>query len=243
MTSGFGGFGGGGAWGGTVGSAEHVRITWSGTLGSASADGEEWACGIAVKPGTALDSLAKLQAMADAAAANFPQTFGRTRSVVTLTGVKAAALNSEGRTARMPDGQYAQGEWVGTTPSGGPAGFLYPPQVSLAVTLDTARGGIAGTGRMFLPAPHNGALGADGRMTAADQEAAAFQVRDGLRALNTALAGISAGAAVALASGGSVTKGLPAAVLPIIGVRVGRVLDTQRRRRRDLLEEYRAEAL
>lgn len=118
---------------------------------------------------------------------------------------------------------------------------LYPNQVALAITLTTAvNRGPAHAGRIYSPMPCM-AVGADGLITIA----AADYVRTGFRTLLEAISD---------APGLDTVEGAPDVVVMsrkqgapitrrVTGIRVGRVLDTQRRRRRSLPESYEVDAV
>lgn len=106
-----------------------------------------------------------------------------------------------------------------------------PPQVALAVTLNTTYVGKSYTGRFFLP-PSTAALEDGAVIPSATCSGVADNVRDFLDAMNTlgSFGGWGTGSAIVASS-----KGFNNAVT---GVRVGNRYDTQRRRRRQLYESY-----
>lgn len=96
---------------------------------------------------------------------------------------------------------------------------------------------------MFLPV-HAGALGTDGRLSATDAGGVAASLTTFIQALNSALVYPSnvtmetPQPRVVVSSGGSVKQGIPPANYAVTSVRVGRVFDTMRSRRRNQVEEY-----
>jgi len=112
-----------------------------------------------------------------------------------------------------------------------------PLQNTVVVTLHTAAAGPTGKGRFYIPTPVVGTLGQDGRMSTGARDAITTAAVGFIQAVNTAANLMDANSKVVVASGGSITKGIPAALRTVTGVSVGRVVDTQRRRRADQLEE------
>jgi hypothetical protein len=141
-----------------------------------------------------------------------------------LTEVKFASIGI--------DGKYTGDPFIRAVnqPGNGGGAFRYPPQVSLAVSLMTARRGPRGKGRFFLPCPVV-QLGTDLRMSEADRDSIQGAVAGFISNLNN-WPGIDAGEPkVTVAS----TFGTNS---DVIAVRVGRALDTIRSRRSDLVEAY-----
>jgi hypothetical protein len=105
-----------------------------------------------------------------------------------------------------------------------------PAQTSLAVSLNTARRGATGRGRFYLPLP-GGAVGDDGLYTDVYRDNVAASVKQWLDDLNNEPNVDVLGLRVIVAS----SKGYNT---DVTGVRVGRVPDTMRSRRRSLNETY-----
>lgn len=128
------------------------------------------------------------------------------------------------------DGRYTVDalEYVAPTLDAGPGTTpRYPPQVSIAVTtLTDARRGYASRGRFYLP-PCSKFINTDGRMDAVDALGMATRTAQWVDEVTDLL---GAPAAVFSDVGSGTTRSITA-------IGVGRVLDTQRRRRRSLLEE------
>lgn len=162
-----------------------------------------------------------------------------------LQGVKVAAIQPDGT---YPDGHVAGEVFFANIPgpeNPAPPAFI-APQSSLCITLMTAvPRGLASRGRFFLP-PMNVAIGTDGLVEEVYRDAAVTAVQSFLTAVNNAEAG---NADIAIFSRGvgvktfnPVTEKIewtypnPGAVNNVTRVEVGKVLDTQRRRRRSLVE-------
>lgn len=139
-----------------------------------------------------------------------------------------------------PDGKYANQTMTRervVAQSAGVKGANFSdiaPQCAIAVTLRSARArGPLSRGRFFLPCGDR--VGADGLITVARADALANSVVSLIRNLNNFPGIDTSTTAVALVSPGG--RGLPEGGLePVTAVEVGRVVDTQRRRRSDLLE-------
>jgi len=103
-----------------------------------------------------------------------------------------------------------------------------PPQVSVCVSFNTATAGSRARGRMFLPAPDTTALVATGRLSSA------FRTAVG-PALQTYFNTMEAGGHQVM-----VVSSVGAVYTPyaVNNIRLGDVLDTQRRRRNSIAEVY-----
>ncbi len=106
----------------------------------------------------------------------------------------------------------------------------HPFQCSLAVSLGTDRRGSSGRGRYYLPMPAMG-VGADGEISNGDALFCRNSAQTWLNALNNSPGVDNTTGGVIIASG----KGFETKVTT---VRVGRVVDTVRSRRRSLDEAY-----
>jgi hypothetical protein len=123
--------------------------------------------------------------------------------------------------------------WTGAYPVGTNGADILPLQNAVVASHRTAQPGRQGRGRAFLPGPTTSMLGSDGHLSTVRQT-------DWLNAQVALLEGLaySAGGAIdphvrPVVTGGNWTKyGV------ISQVRVGNVMDTQRRRRRALTETY-----
>jgi hypothetical protein len=161
------------------------------------------------------------------------------------TQIKCAQILEDGST-NLSNVVYAP---YGTAISGNEAFNAFPPQVTLAATLENAGArGIASKGRMYLPGIAQ-PLQANGTLAAADALKVANGFKTFLDAVNVAVSGDGR---VILASQGRRVKNAQGEYEPVPGtavnanvnrVRVGSVYDTQRRRRNDLVEVYQTATL
>lgn len=151
----------------------------------------------------------------------------------TLDYVKIAQIGTDGRyigDARI----YAPA----TGPQGGSTGYNRAPQDSLVLTLTTAtRTGLARNGRIYLPAGFVSVNQATGRVDPASAKAAMDQFADVVKWIEDQ-GDSSANPTLVVASG----QGAGAFKI-VEGLRVGDVLDTQRRRRNRISEKYQTESL
>ena len=142
-----------------------------------------------------------------------------------LRQVKLAWIGADGKYTRDP--MIADGFDV---PGGGGATPLYPPQIALAVSLNTDRRGPTGKGRFYLPSPAI-AMGLGYQISDADRDDVVNSTVTFLNDLANEPGVDVLGLAPVVAS----TKGYNSLVT---GVRVGRIFDTVRTRRRSLVENY-----
>lgn len=197
----------------------HLLVTF---LGDAWSQKEEWQFGLRFDSDT-LPGTPVLQAMSDAyASLHSNASPGHISSSARFIGVKAAVIG--------PDGRYPTGaesvELLRTPLAGG--GTDTAPQLSVAITLTTALPrGRGSKGRFYLPPPSRVLLpAADGLLNASDASTFMARVVTFLDACN----GAGAGALTVFSELGPAN--------PVTGLRVGRVVDTQRRRRNQISEEY-----
>ena len=144
------------------------------------------------------------------------------------------------------DGHYYPGqvtvEWLAADNGGAVAGIgttAYPLQIArvLSLTTDAPRGRAA-KGRIYYPTAIP--VGASDRRTfASDATTAAAQFVTLINGLNA----VPWEAEWTSPPEVAVVSAIDASWRPVTGVKVGRVLDTQRRRRNDLAEDYSAAAL
>jgi hypothetical protein len=113
-------------------------------------------------------------------------------------------------------------------PGGRSGSATHPFQIAQCVTLLTERPGRSGKGRMYLPAPVS-ILDNNGQIGTADRDALLGTTAALLTAINAITSANAAPVAVAASDGHH---------WPVTAIRVGRVLDTQRRRRSALPEAY-----
>jgi len=154
------------------------------------------------------------------------ESFHTTTSLISqyarLQTVKLNLIGQDGKYVEDDTVFHDYDPYVAGSSSSKPA-----PQISLAITTETAaRRGRAHAGRFYLPLPGS-APDTDGRLSAADALFYAQAAGGFLDDLNDALPGWQA----AVMSDLGVTR-------PITGVRCGRVLDTIRSRRNAFVEDY-----
>lgn len=220
--------------------ADHLRVTMSGVINdrtAAPAVQERFAIRLNMSaPGSATGLPANWdQESANDVAADCSAFWGRITSAIAsncvLTEVKWAWLgmgtNSKGQEALL----YKADPFIVPVSVAGAAGNMpYPPQVALAVSLETGRRGATGRGRFFLPCPGQG-LGADLGVVPAAVDELETSVVQLINDLNNWPGVEAARPKVTVAS----SKGYNS---DVTGVRVGHAFDTIRSRRRDLLERY-----
>lgn len=217
---------------------EHYRVSIGGVFGPTSAPAEEWSMNLNYSPGSLVSAnTSTLVTLANTLRTSWASGIG---SIIgphaTLTKIRVARVGSDGHVLRDASGAYVQGDSTGAAVSG--AGTLVsPPQVACVVTLHSTVPGITGRGRIYLPAPQYGTLGTDGRMGTTAQGQIAANIAGILNAWNTNMSAYSTGSRLVVASGGSVKRALAPSLNYVTRISVGRVLDTQRRRRRNLSEE------
>jgi hypothetical protein len=209
----------------------HALLTWKGVFGSASAPAEEWQFSLKA-PTTAAGGTATVpeswrQPMIDAWTTNLRPVH---MPHVILTGVQVAMVREDGTWEKTTAGAYVRTELAANVAGGTASGTVYPYQVATCVTLTTARAGATGRGRFFLPAPYYTVGAGDGLLPAANASSIALAAKNFLNALvpTTGPIGVYS------------SKGYSSTVT---GVRVGRALDTQRRRRGDIPEGFATLAL
>jgi hypothetical protein len=201
----------------------HQRITW---FGDAWQQQEEWSTGLRVD-GTVPPTLAQLQALDDAFSTHIMSSgFMSISTPVRYVGLKVAPQDVNGL---YGDGQAK--EFLRPSVQTGVPGIGLPQATVVAtLTTDTPRG-LANEGRMYLPSTSN-LPASDGRLSG--------QTVVGIR--DAVIAFINAVDAVGIGSVSVFSKGTP--MLPngvardVTGVRIGRVVDTQRRRRNSIPELY-----
>lgn len=121
------------------------------------------------------------------------------------------------------------------------AAQVYPPQCSLVVTLASDRPrGLASKGRMYIPGV-SAAVSANGKITTANRDVFATNVKNFFNGVR-AHADIP-NTPILAAKGTGVFPELTAQNDYIQTIKVGDVIDTQRRRRNGLVESYKTEIL
>lgn len=214
------------------------RVTLSGTMFSGA---EEWSTGffLGQEGADAADgSDLGATAILDAWRTYFENATSYFSSAYLTTQCKIAAINADG-TTDLANVYYA---YPATELNGSVSAIVLPPQCSLVVTLLSDRPrGKASKGRMYMPglalqpAIGTGKLGsvqvgqiADNTKTFFDALAGSFDVPDQL---------------ILAAKGTGVLPALTAQNDVVETIRVGDVVDTQRRRRNGLAESYTSRVL
>lgn len=205
----------------------HVRQTIKGSLPG----GEVWSCSLSFTNGgdTAPDPTS-LQAFGDACVpfwrAWVINTDTRLSSSVAATTLDTRAITPDGKTSYLAISDVSR--------QGGAVSVSLPNQCALVVSLITPRAGARYRGRIYVPALAM-LVGANGRLQ--PSQAGPF-----LAATVTLLKGLNTAAAANLSPtlwSLDVVSGVGAgAATNITSVRVGDVIDTQRRRRDALPENY-----
>jgi hypothetical protein len=204
----------------------HLYLQWGGKLPG----GEEWSCGVrlAGTPASAVADAATLIDDCIGPVAALHSTAGLINNAAKLSYVKLNAIGTNGN--YMVD---TTNETTFADISGGGTGTpRHPNQVALAVSLTTGFSrGRAHRGRFYLPLPQLVDLDANGLVPTSYADTAKTAANTFLGAIN----GMGASWDMAIFSrkdGGPLHRA-------VTGVEVGRVLDTQRRRRNRLVENYR----
>lgn len=203
----------------------HLYVQWGGKLPG----NEQWSCGLRMRKKTAgtVDTGAGLLVGVGAALATFhARDASHISTAAKLSFVKVNAVGTNGRYVGTGTNEALYGDVGGAW--AGPQKF--PNQIAWAVSLVTGFSrGPAHRGRFYLPLPMC-TLEADSRVTDADADALHASVTTLLNELNA----VNADYEVAVFS----RKSGVAGNRRVTGNQVGRVLDTQRRRRRALVEDY-----
>ena len=204
----------------------HTYVQWGGKLPG----GEDWSCSFRMKatPEGSTDPLtdAEKESIAGKIQAFHQSTGAQIADGAKLSYVKVNPVDVHGHQTSNPTWQHVYADLAG-----GGGSQVYPNQVAWAVTLYTGFSrGPAHKGRFYLPLP-TCALGTDGLVSAAN----AITLSAAADTFITNVNSVNAGWDVAVFS----RKEGAADSKVVIGASVGRVLDTQRRRRRKLAEDYR----
>lgn len=207
--------------------APHIYVQWGGKLPG----NEEWSCGFRLRRKTGVvqsgEGLNVLPGLATAITAFHGSGNTNIGTGAKLQYVKANAISVDGH-YMDPNGSNQQ--ILADIPGGGTSQQTFPNQIALAVTLTTGfTRGPAHKGRFFLPLP-NGSIDTNGLMTAS----AAIAISGAVDSLITAVNAVDANYEMAVFSrrpGGPGNR-------KVTGNLVGRAFDTQRRRRRNLVEDY-----
>lgn len=209
-----------------------IHVTLSGSmLGGA----EQWQTGFYVGQPDA-DALVPNQAYADAVRNAWATFFASGPPAINNTykfeQVKLARLNEAGK--------YDGSDVVVSSPvapvAGNRAGAPLPPQLALVATLIAGSGkGLAGKGRMFLPGVSEG-VDTTGHIGTTACQAIATGLATFFNTINASTD--QPGQVINASKGRANLAGIGARNVPVNGVRIGNVYDTQRRRRNQLTEVY-----
>jgi murein DD-endopeptidase MepM/ murein hydrolase activator NlpD len=197
-------------------------LTFSGVFGAVATPVEAWSFSIKLEPReNALDNAGKAAAGRAAYQARYSAIMHPNTS---LTRVRFSKHAAGGLVEKGADGAYAQADDEIGSAGTGPSSTLFPLQSALCISLNTNRPGARGKGRFFLPMPAM-TLGPDYRLTEFGQT----QVANASQAF---LADIAAQVGDPVIASSFGFRSL------VTSLRVGRVVDTLRSRRRDLDESY-----
>jgi hypothetical protein len=216
---------------------DHYLLSWGGSLHGT----ETWSNGVRLRPNT---NFSLGQAEIDAFMADTEKDLNNFYSQDFFhVGMKCewVKLNRIG-----PLGRYVSTETSNTrffaVPKQGVAGAAHPAQIALVATLLTdAERGLANKGRLYLAGlsttrfPINALTG---DISVAARDAFRAHVGNFLNNINNepGLDANGAGFDIHVVSKGSGAR--DGVARKVTGVKIGRVLDTQRRRREDLAEDY-----
>jgi len=206
-------------------SAMHLYVQWGGKLPGS----EQWSCGlrlINVGGGVANDDTGMLAAVSTAVEDYHTRALTSIGNNALLSFVKVNAIGTDGHYVANTTNEHIAPDATG----GATAASPFPNQIALAVSLTTGFSrGPAHRGRFYLPLPYT-SPGVDGTIPAGTAGGVHTSTTTFLAALNAVNAAWKVGVM-------SRKSGAPAARV-VTGVEVGRVLDTQRRRRNKLVENY-----
>lgn len=209
-----------------------VHVTLSGAMMGGA---EEWQTGFYVglsEGAAAVPNQLYADAVRDAWATFFTDTLVGFSNWYSFTQVKAVRLGT--------DGKYDGSGVVVSTPAtavyGTKGGAPFPPQIALVATLIAGSGkGLAGKGRMYLPGITQGLEGT-GYIAASYTQTVATKLAEFFNMVNGDFN--TPGQAINASKGTAKLAGIGARNVPINGIRVGNVYDTQRRRRNGFSESY-----
>lgn len=211
--------------------AKHLRLTLLGSMGAVAGSLERFSVGLNLQGDGSL-ALNLSQVFVDDIAAD-----ARTFWADSRNGIGSRAKLDAIKVARIgTNGKYEADPFISefAPVSGAAIGTDHPFQVSCCVSLVTARRGPTGKGRIYLPLPIL-AVGGDGTVGQGTMDTVGLAVAAFVKNINNVPGIDRPGTQVVVAS----SKGYNS---PVIGVRVGRVLDTIRSRRSQLDEVYGATA-
>jgi|GEM_PF-6232599 len=222
----------------TFDTVPHLAIVAHGSLPGA----EQWSCTLRTTKVEATLDNAVLRTFTTAAVAAWRTVVTDASAAfsthVALSGVTVRSLDSRGLTVDQADASpLTSGVGIGPV--------TLPNQCAIVASLLTARAGRTGKGRIYLPAL-GASYGSTGDGTLASNVTAIYATRmkELIDSLNTALGALPNTPKIGVQSktassqlGGSYTGAA------ITSVRVGSIVDTQRRRRASLTEVYSAQTI
>lgn len=212
---------------------EHTLLTFHGVLGASAAAEQTWSIGIRFPADAAFwvgyiggggdPATDAIPALVSPFTANF--TADQFSDSVWLTYAKMAVIGA--------DGSYVSGPWVNPIQPGsayGSSEIHLPFQDSIAVTFHHLGLGHGNYGRVYLP-PMGLTPAPDGLISTSEQTALAEKANDWIVSTNTVL-----GDTLDAPGPVSIMSRTAATAKAVNETAVGRVIDTQRRRRDKLVE-------
>jgi len=206
--------------------SSHIYLQWGGKLPG----GEQWSCGLRLykpDPSSAeVDAALNINAYKTAIQTYHAGGTACSSQAAKLSYVKSNSIGTNGKYSTPTTNQVI----VADVGGGGAILAPHPTQVALAISLVTGFSrGPAHRGRFYIPLP-TFLPDANGLISVADRDGA----KTAATTLLTALNAVTGGWKVGVFSRKAGAPGHRA----VTGIEVGRVLDTQRRRRRSLTELY-----
>ena len=195
------------------------------TAGGTHAGGREvWQVGIHTDPFVTTPAI--MASLATIWSAWMSAGLSRHSAAAQLEWVKVAQLAASGKYLSLSEPTVA--EVVPPVPGSAPGN--YTPQATIVVSWTTGlKRGLAHGGRIF-PPPTSLQATSDGKCNNSDILGIANQAATLIQAINSALGGTAECVVASRVGAGGIRT--------INGVRVGNVIDTQRRRRNQLVEDY-----
>jgi len=203
----------------------HYYLQWGGKLPG----NEQWSCGMRLRATVGAANDAEAGLMLPFLAGHVESFHTRPASLIypnaKLSFVKLNAIGTDGHYISAGTREQAFADI-----SGGSVGVVHPNQVALVASLETGFSrGPAHRGRFYIPMPTS-VVESSGLISVVDATNVAGSVKDLIDAINVS----ATNAEVAVFSRKLGTPGNRR----VTGVKVGLVMDTQRRRRRSLIENY-----
>lgn len=210
-----------------------TRLSFGGTMCGGN---EIWSCSVHLGSGVGTPTteeewfdfyLPKSSAIKDAVEAFIENTGSRVPADVVMNQVKLAHIGTDGKYLHEPIDMEASASGTTNTP--------YLPQGSLVNSLVSDKWKDPGKyNRFYLPtlAPNTSDLW---RLSVAEQTAATAALQGFLQDINDVLAADTPAFTQYVVVASNTGTG---SLMPATKVRIGRIIDTQRRRRNDLVEQY-----